>query len=352
MKKVGICTLYDANPNFGATLQAFALQEIVKSLGYDVEFLRFKNSKNQKHLFSNLKLGDFHTHSRFEPVDTRNITINRGIKNSSKYLNICDDLYNKTLHSYDSIIIGSDELWNLNNPSFTHRKEYYGYNLSSNNIFAYAPSSNGTTKEDFINYFNNSVSLENINSLSARDTSTHKFISDLHNIDVPIVCDPTLLIENFDKYAIIPDTDDDYILVYDYNTRPDRKKKIKEFAKEKNLKIYSIGFYNAWADKNIDADIFEFLGYVKKAKYIFSASFHGVMFSLIFKKQFVAAASNCKKIEHALEKFELTDRDISNVEKISSITKTPIDYDKIEKIKLDYRDSSMNYLINALNGDK
>ena len=229
-------------------------------------------------------------------TNTKNIKINRGIINSSKFLNICDDIYNKNVHKYDSIIIGSDELWNLNNSSFVHRKEYYGYNLSSNNIIAYAPSANGTTKNEFESYFDNSLTLKNFHKLSARDDSTYKFISDITSFDVPIVCDPTLLIEDFNKYSIEPNVNEDYILIYDYKVHPDRKKKIQNFSKSHNLKIYSIGFYNSWADRNIDANIFEFLGYVKKAKYIYSASFHGIMFSLIFKKEFIAASSYCKKI--------------------------------------------------------
>ncbi len=352
MKKVGICTLYDANPNFGATLQAFALQETLKNLGYTSEFLRFKNSKTKENTFSSLKLGENnHRHSRFFSVNTKNIKINRGIINSSKFLNICDDIYNKNVHKYDSIIIGSDELWNLNNSSFVHRKEYYGYNLSSNNIIAYAPSANGTTKNEFESYFDNSLTLKNFHKLSARDDSTYKFISDITSFDVPIVCDPTLLIEDFNKYAIEPNVNEDYILIYDYKVHPDRKKKIQNFSKSHNLKIYSIGFYNSWADRNIDANIFEFLGYVKKAKYIYSASFHGIMFSLIFKKEFIAASSNCKKIEHILGKFELTDRDICQGKTFDEIIKKSIDYDKVEKIKNEYRSYSLKYLVDALNGE-
>ncbi len=353
MKKVGICTLYDANPNFGATLQAFALQETLKDLGYSSEFLRFKNSRTKENTFSSLKLGENnHRHSHFSSADTKNIKINRGIVNSSKFLNICDEVYDKNVHKYDSIIIGSDELWNLNNPSFKHRKEYYGYGLSSNNIIAYAPSANGTTKIEFENYFNNSLTLNNFNKLSARDDSTYKFISDVTNFDVPIVCDPTLLIKDFNKYVIEPDVNEDYILIYDYRVRPERKKKILEFSKSHNLKVYSIGFYNSWADRNIDANIFEFLGYVKKAKYVYSASFHGVMFSVIFRKDFIAASSNCKKIEHILRKFELTDRDICQGRTFDEVFSESIDYSKVDKIKNEYRASSLKFLENALNGEK
>jgi hypothetical protein len=352
MKKIGICTLHDANPNFGATLQAFALQEVLKKMGYEPEFIRFKpeKAKRVRKVKANSKM--YKPNPKFSPVNTSNIKINKGIIDSSKYLNICDEVYDKFIHEHDTIILGSDELWNLRNDSFIHRKEYYGHDLNSSNIIAYAPCSNGTSKTDFEQHYNNELNLDKIKILSARDKATQKFIKEVSNLDVPIVLDPTLLIDDIEKYVIEPE-DENYILIYDYSVKPERKKKIQEFAKAKNLKIYSIGFYNSWADRNIDADIFEFLGYVKKAKYVVTATFHGSIFSIIFKKQFVSTVGNCLKIGDILERLNLGDRDITNIEKIESVIDRLIDYDEVEKLKLKYRKESMEYLEKAiLNGEK
>jgi len=109
----------------------------------------------------------------------------------------------------------------------------------------------------------------------------------------------------------------------------------------------------ATADRNIEADIFEFLGYVKKAKYVVTATFHGSIFSIIFKKQFVSTVGNCLKIVDILERLNLGDRDITNIEKIESVIDRLIDYDEVEKLKLKYRKESMEYLEKAiLNGEK
>lgn len=352
MKRIGICTLHDANPNFGATLQAFALQEILKQMGYEPEFIRFKpvKAKKVRQIKSEAKM--YKPNPKFYSVNTSNIKINKGIIDSSKYLNICEDIYDKEIHEHETVILGSDELWNLRNDSFVHRKEYYGHNINSSNIIAYAPCSNGTSKTEFEDHYNNELDLNKIAILSARDKTTQDFIKDVANIDVPIVLDPTLLIEDFSKYATEPKNKEDYILIYDYSIPKDRKKKIQEFAKSKKLKIYSIGFYNAWADRNIDADIFEFLGYVKNAQYVVTGTFHGSIFSIIFKKQFVTTVGDCFKKGDLLEKFNLQDRDITNIEKIESIIDKPINYDELEKIKVQYRKESINYLEKALNGEK
>lgn len=349
MKKIGICTLHDAYPNFGATLQAFALQETIKKMGYAAEFLKFKKEEKRRKNVRRIKLRENNNSSIFTPKDIKKITINKGIKESNKFLNISKNIYSKN-DKYDSVILGSDELWNLNNPSFEHRKEYFGYNLNCNNIFTYAPSANGTTKEEFEKYYNNELNLSNIKKISARDKVTVEFIKNVTNKDAEIVLDPTLLIENFEEYAIMP-KEENYILIYAYRVSDEIKNKIKKFAKKKKLKVYSIGFYNGWADKNIDANIFEFLGYMKKAKYIVTATFHGTLFSIIFKKQFVSVAKISLKIEDILKRFQLNNRDISYIEEIESIIDEKIDYNAVEEIKTKYRENSMKFLKTALNGE-
>lgn len=350
MKRVGICTLHDASPNFGATLQAFSLQQVVKKMGYDVEFLKFKEAKRKQKREKKLRLKKCYPNPKFTPIDTVNIKINRGIEKSNKHLNICEEIYNPEKHKYDSIIIGSDELWNLKNSSFIHEKEYYGHGLNCSNIFTYAPSSNGTDKKLFDEYFKNEINLDNIKRFSARDKGTKDFIKELTGNNAELVLDPTLLVEDFNEYAVEPE-DEGYILIYDYKVHPDRKAKIQELAKQKNLKIYSIGFYNAWADKNIDADIFEFLGYVKKASYIVTATFHGTLFSIIFKKQFATTAGNSTKINDILERLNLKDRDITNIKHIEHVIDEPIDYIEVEKLKLENRRKSIEYLEKSLNGE-
>lgn len=94
------------------------------------------------------------------------------------------------------------------------------------------------------------------------------------------------------------------------------------------------------------------LGYVKKAKYVITATFHGTLFSIIFKKQFVSTTDDCQKIIDILERLELTDRDITHIDKIENIIDKKIDYDKVEKIKNKNREISIKYLTKALNGEK
>lgn len=356
MKKVGICTLHDAAPNFGATLQAFALQEVLKDLNYEPEFLKFKNeNKHEKEIINNIIESDnismnSKRNCRYKAIDTGNIAINSRLKKSNVFLNVSKNLYSKENDTYKSIILGSDELWNVNNPSFEHRKEYYGYDLNCDNIFAYAPSCNTTTIDEFKFFHDYEIDFENLKNLSARDLNTKNLIKEITGKDAKLVLDPTMLLKSFEKYAIMP-KEKDYILIYDYNVSNDRKRKIRKLAKEKNLPVYSIGFYCKWADKNIDANIFEFIGYMKNATYVVTATFHGTIFSILNKKQFVSYACLGYKIEDLLRRLDLMDRDATNIEVLSDIIDNPIDYEKVDKILEREREVSLEYLKNSLENE-
>ena len=105
----------------GAILQAFALQETLKNMGYEPEFLKLENCV-------------IHDDGRrtTEFLEMR------------KHLNISSKYYNPKEDKYDAIIVGSDELWNIQEPSFEHIDEFLGYNLAAPKIIAYAPGANKT----------------------------------------------------------------------------------------------------------------------------------------------------------------------------------------------------------------
>jgi len=352
MKKVGVCTLHDAAPNFGATLQAFAMQEVLKDLGYEPEFLKFKkeNKSEKEKIEKVLNWNNIHFRKDdkiYKGIDTKNIAINSRLKRSNVFLNVSDNLYDRQKDNYSSIIIGSDELWNVNNPSFEHRKEYYGYNLKCDNVFAYAPSCNTTTIEEFHKFHNNEITFNNLVNLSARDINTMELLESITGRKANLVLDPTMLMKDIIKYAKIP-KEKDYILIYDYRVTGERKKQIKKLAKEKNLPIYAIGFYCSFADKNIDANIFEFMGYVKNATYVITATFHGTIFSILAQKQFASYACLGYKIEDLLKRFNLEDRDASNTESLIDIVDNKIDYNKVNAILEKEREKSLIYLKKSL----
>lgn len=324
MKKIGICTLYFGN-NFGAILQAFALQEVLKEMGHEVEFIKVKDIQ----INMNQPNADLFEESR-------------------KYINLNENVFDKVKDKYDAIIIGSDEMWNINNRTFEHLDEYFGKNLIADKIVSYAPSANGVTCEQLKEFYGDKVKFEEFDHISARDEGTQKLVKDISGRDATLVLDPTLLVSDFSKYATNPFPDlKDYIILYGYKFSEEEKNKIIKFAKENNKKIYSLVFELDWAE-TLYVDIFGFLGVIKNADYMMTNTFHGTLFALILEKEFAVFSNKNSKVVDIINKFQFQERDAINASDLNEIFDEKVNYEKINKLKLEHRKNSLNYLENVI----
>ena len=82
---------------------------------------------------------------------------------------------------------------------------------------------------------------------------------------------------------------DKYMIVYTYPERITNVKEItaiKQFARDKGLKLISIGHYFPWCDEVVVPTPFEVLAYFRDADYIVTDTFHGSIFSIKHNKPF------------------------------------------------------------------
>ena len=122
-------------------------------------------------------------------------------------------------------------------------------------------------------------------------------------------------------------------------------------AKKNNWKIVEISLRAGNASKGhrmyYEAGVEEFLSLVKHAEYVVTNSFHGLMFSVQFKKQFAVFSRETgdSKIAEALELFGLEESLLThNTEKVISVK----DYDKVHSNIADAREQSLDFLKKAL----
>ncbi len=338
--KIAIATIYKCY-NYGTFYQAFGLYKYLKEQGYDCFFVPTDSKYNKK----------FRLHKQF------NRDIKRDIFNLKLSLSYLKDwrLYNigKPDSDYDLFIAGSDELWNIGNIYFWPADEYYGLNLKTDNAFSYASCVGGRNKEDFKEHENLLDGIRGLKSVSARDDATEDFLKTVTGkTEITRVIDPSFLVNwhEIEKSVTLKN----YILVYTYDGSwgfsDEYIKATKEFAKKKGLPLVSVGFKNDWCDKVIPASPREFLGYLKNADFVVTDTFHGTAMSIQYNKQFVSMGRGKKKVESLLKEFGITDRLYSNVNTFDEITKTQIDYKKVnekvnEKIKI-----SKAYLEKNING--
>lgn len=324
LKKIGICTLNEAC-NMGAILQAFAMQETLKNMGYEPEFLKLENCI-------------IHDEGRITPEFLK----------MREHLNISKKYYNPKEDKYDAIIVGSDELWNVQEPSFEHIDEFLGYNLNAPKVIAYAPGANKTNGEVFEEYYKGTKNLNNFTSLSARDTNALDIIHTVAKVDAPLLVDPTVLIDSYEPYMEKCE-EKDFILVYGWSFSEEEKQAVIDFARNKNLPLYSVGYELDWCDKFIGSNVFKFLGYMKNATYaVTSETFHGTIFSIIFNKQFITMTHGRFKSKELVERINIQDRDCKTPEQILEKLEEQLDYTKVNEWIEKEKKKSLEYLRKAI----
>ena len=174
--------------------------------------------------------------------------------------------------------------------------------------------------------------------------------------NVQVILDPVFLL-NGNKYrelAIPFKTSYKYLLIYAFERNEKINMVSKALSKAYGLKIVEIG----GAFKKSDSDLFlidhgveEFLGLLINAEYIITTSFHGTALSIILQKQFVniLPSKRSDRITNLLKIFELEDRAIlDHTYFYPNLTFKTIDYNKIDKKKMDAITIASEYLLNSL----
>jgi len=187
--------------------------------------------------------------------------------------------------------------------------------------------------------------------LSVREEAGQKIIKDLLGIDVPVLVDPTLLLKKDEWLKIAKPHDHKpnkkYLLTYYLGEeKKNNSKFIKQYAKDNNLELVHLG--DIKDKKRFTADPSEFLDYFNDASMIFTDSFHGSVFSIIFNKPFVVfkRGNMNSRIDTLLSKFNLENRHWGYVKEHKNFN--DIDYSHVDEIINEERKKSFDYLRNAL----
>lgn len=356
--RVGILTWHKAL-NHGAVLQAYASQKILRELGadtivcnYDRKIakvsLKYKISTLIRYISNGMlkyryKWKQFDKEKQPLFVDFIREYIDEG------------DYYDK--ENVDIAYIGSDMVFNLKQGYSAYM---FGHGVNATTIFSYAASAGGTNLEmakrmGIENDIKNG--LERFSAIGCRDTETIEFVNSIcSNKKTCLNIDPVLLY-GFDKEKCDWDTgvwskNRPYILVYSYHSHMDTQnevKSIQDFAKKNGLEIVSCGYYHPWCDKNINASPKEFLEMFNNARYVITDTFHGTVFSLICKKQFVTIIrDNAFKVAYLLEDTGLETRIVKNISNLGTVLYTGIDYKQFDEWLQFSREKSLAYIKNQL----
>lgn len=351
--KIGILTHHTV-VNYGAFLQAYAVQEAVKHMRPDAEveiinyiptkhflintigwFLWYKNRKNWKHWGNVFRL----------PFTLR--------KERKKHMNLsklCFSAKDISRLNYDIIVVGSDEVWNFADPKSVNMIKF-GYGIDSAKLVSYAPSAG----QSDINNIPDAVKegLKKFSNISGRDKRTVEMAEKATNRKATEVLDPTFL------YPLPTEQNPylkkkDYILFYYCEHLPQRiKKQIFEYAKKHDLEVLGAGDSDSDYERcTVDMTPFEWIGMFRHAKFVFTGTFHGAVFSILNERQFKVFLTNkgrIAKVGALLDNLGIKNRLIDD-DYVFDLDEqnNEIDYSEVNRTIEEKRKTSLDYLKNAL----
>jgi len=191
------------------------------------------------------------------------------------------------LPSYAAVVVGSDEVWNLAHPWYSHKPLFYGEGLRTERLLSYAASfGNYDAERGLDSYW--SDKLARFSAVSVRDYNSRSLLEAALGKEAPLVLDPCL--QFADKIAVEPIArQQPYALIYGHNFPDWLGPAVRAWAQERGLRLVSVGYGCAFADEErIEAGPLEFPGLVAGAAAVITNFFHGCVFALALGRPFVA----------------------------------------------------------------
>lgn len=255
---------------------------------------------------------------------------------------------------YDYFIAGSDQIWNFN---YLNLENEFLQFADKNKRIAYAASF-GLNKvtDKYKNIVKEGVN--NIKFVSVREHAGAKIIKDLTGRDVPVVIDPTLLLQKSEWIEIMEKPvwfkNEKYLLMFFLDEAPILVKKLIVNIAEK----YKLKIINLTDKENTDyycSSPSEFLYLINNAEIVITDSFHASVFSILTKRPFISCTKGGEgmnidsRIDTLLSMFHLENRKISKDNNYEIINPMEIEFPDVEAILNREREKSKEFLCNALN---
>lgn len=378
MKKIGIITFH-ASHNCGSFLQAYALQRFLIKNNFDVEVINYSNDGQQqlyKIVFKNNSIKNIlknivllprrkilkNTYKNYEKFIHDNLKLSKAKFSMIKELK--DYKFN-----YEIFICGSDQVWNVTIDDFD--ESYFLPFVSNCKKIAYAPSfgakkmSNYLSEEEMRKYIEY---LNDFSLLTIREENGKKWLKEILNIDVPVVLDPTLLLERED-YQKIEDSYDEnisgkYIFYYSPSYKPEINKLVNKISKKYGLRVIAwnprsyylklMNFSNFYLPKKQNPGVY--LSLIRDAELVITTSFHGTIFSTIYQKKFWVIKNgemygDDDRVRTLINQLRIADRLIpSNYNEDFDYLKE-VNYKKYEEELANMKNFSQNTLLRGINND-
>ncbi len=371
MPKIGLIT-YHFVLNYGAFMQAWALQNHLIKKGFSVEIIDYKPAhlekggglffpRNKKDIIIiiykvalNFKylLGFFSSFRACLATTFRKAQKDEFCLSKKSYFSSKD--LKDISKNYDIIICGSDQIWNASKQNGIDEAYFLNFVNSECRTISYAASFGRPFIEK---EYRQSIErlINKIDYISVREKSGVNLVNNLGSKKAIQAVDPTLLLEYDYSNAIKPSLDvDTYAFSYTLRSQEFAKKVNTFIESTESIKIYTM---QKLKKSKITPSPFEWIGYFKYAKYITTNSYHGTIFSIIFNKPFIFVSLEGQKAafndrtNSLLEVLGMKDRILSgyNEAAISQLISKEINWEEINLKLKGLRKKSELFLDQAIN---
>ena len=356
-KIINVVTAAPYVQNYGSMLLTYATQKLLEDKGFEVEILNYSRQSLQeavsfKELLHALAVRDG---SKNKPAFVRfamaialyssKMTMAKVVRDfMGKYIHISPIRYldeeglKKNTPVADIYCTGGDQMWNEQcNFHKTLRDFYLTFAPKDKPKISFSTS---IGKEKFDEWELPEVLplLKSYDLISVREANTKPYFDSLGLNNVYHLIDPTLLLPK-DKWKEIVAPHrikEDYILLYEISRKGNLTACAKELAKSTGKKLVRINRYVL--DKvRVGKSVLcptpeEWLSLFCYADAVVTNSFHGVVFSTIFERQFVLVpGANPTRLENMMKTLGISGRNCSDPAKVLDVYKTPINYDEVDK---------------------
>lgn len=377
-KKIGIITIHNS-PNYGASLQAYALWKYIDQQDgclaeiidlyrpYQKEYIPSKKyipytkKEEPRGLIPALKKLK-HRVKRFlfppkvslvwnEQAKTKFEAFNSGIRMSRAYKSV-DDLYANPPH-YDLYVTGSDQVWNPLQP-YCLEPYFLTFAPEGAKKISYAASFGLSQIEDkYVVDFKHWLSA--YQAIGIREKTGQQLLSNQLSLTSTVVSDPTFLLsqEEWMKEAVAPN-EEGYILLFPLSYDQDLYDYAERLRKESGKKLVVFSMYGKPSPNYQlvnDGGPREWIGYIAKVDLVITDSFHGTVFSILTgAKNFVSyiAPTNNRgsRIVDLLDGVQLSSHLMNGKLDLSyeEIRSMPIDHEKVQGLVDKQRKNSRDFL--------
>lgn len=348
-RKIGLLT-YHHTTNFGSLLQTYALYVTVKEFGYDCEIVDYRNEAVEKrefltkHIYQCKTFRELKNHviySRFSKKKSKAFSFffqkNFIVSEKTFY----KDTVKNSNDMYDTFLVGSDLVWDFTiNENDTTYMLKFADDKSTKIAFASSVGQLWNNERDEVKRL-----LNRFNGIGVREHAIQNELNLMLDRNVDFVCDPTMLLSETQWREMSAERCilEDYVLCYMSNAGQTIYRDAVAYGKKHGLPVYLIS--TGWVPDEMKPirpnRPEEFLSLICYADTVFTASYHGMLFSLYFNKNFYYYNRGWKeRMKSIAETLNITDREEWSIEKDNRL----IDYNLINQKISEFRKTSLQHL--------